>query len=368
MRVYGVARAYERRCLIGTKAYIRTAEDLFGVVRIGAERILAGIFQAQVVSDLVQHLYRGDLALHGKSGEQKVIEDGVDQAWDSLRTEVNFIQQARAHDGLIFQAGAGHTGTHVSQGFFFDEAAQGTAQGNPLFELAEFGRLQLSVQFLLSGQNDLQQFAAAILQIAEEPDLLQNIPFQVVGFVDDEDGGAPGAGAFQQHVIQGEQNLGLGEAVAAQVKIVSQEFEELFDGEAGVEEGSEGNLLGVEEIAQTLQHGGLAGADLAGKGDESLTALHAVDEAGESFFVLRTPEEKRRVGTHVERVLGEAEEGVIHDHPMPAERSRLSRDGTPRILTCGLMGNATVPYLVPRAALRKPWEGRGCSAFRFVHI
>ena len=134
----------------------------------------------------------------------------------------------------------------------------------------------------------------------------------------------PAAARSSKHVVEREQYFGLGEAVASQVEIVSQEFEKLLHGEAGIEQRREADLLRVEIIAQALQHGGLAGAHFAGQGNEALAALYAVHQAGEGFFVLGTPEQEGRVRAHVERVLGETEEGVVHVHRIPAERSRLS--------------------------------------------
>ena len=55
------------------------------------------------------------LALHGERGEQQIVADGVDQARDSLRAEVDFIQQARTDDGLILQAGTRHAGIDVGR-------------------------------------------------------------------------------------------------------------------------------------------------------------------------------------------------------------------------------------------------------------
>ena len=222
------------------------------------------------------------------------------------------------------QPGASHSGVDVGDGLLRTEAAQGAAQSDPLFELAELRRFQLAVEFLLAGENDLQQFAAAVLQVAEQADLFEYVPFEVVRLIHDQHRGAPGGGALQQHVVEREQDLGLRQAVAAQIEIVGQQLEELLHREAGVEQGREGDLLRVEEIAQALEHGGLAGADLPGERDETLTALHPINQAGERFLVLRAPEQKRGVRAHVERVFGEAEEGVVHVHrSRPRTRTRL---------------------------------------------
>src|ERR1019366_1923455 len=71
-------------------------------------------------------------------------------------------------------------------------------------------------------------------------------------------------------------------------------------------------LLGVEEVPQAFQHGGFAGSHFTREHHESLAALHAVDQVGESFLMLRAPEQERRVRAHVEGILGETKEGFVH--------------------------------------------------------
>ena len=70
--------------------------------------------------------------------------------------------------------------------------------------------------------------------------------------------------------------------------------------------------MGVEEIPQTLQHRGFAGSHFTREHHESLAALHAVDQVGESFLMLRAPEQERRIRAHVEGILGETKEGFVH--------------------------------------------------------
>jgi hypothetical protein len=132
-----------------------------------------------------------------------------------------------------------------------------------------------------------------------------------------QDGSAAGGGALQHHVVQREEYLGLGEVVAAQVEIVGEKLEKLFDGEARIEDGGEGDLLRVQEIAQAFEQSGLPGAHFAGKYDKALTALDAIDQVCQGLFVLQASEQERWVRAHVERVLIEAEEGVVHTKPSP---------------------------------------------------
>ena len=88
-------------------------------------------------------------------------------------------------------------------------------------------------------------------------------------------------------MIQGEQNLGLGRAGAAKIQIVGDHLEELLGGDARVEDEGELDELSLQKVAQALEHGGLAGAHLAGQDDESLAALDAVDQVRQRLFVLR---------------------------------------------------------------------------------
>src|ERR1022692_2593970 len=95
----------------------------------------------------------------------------------------------------------------------------------------------------------------------------------------------------------------------------------------------------------------------------SLAALHPVDEAGEGLFVLRTPEEERRVRTHVERVFGEAEKGVVHVHRKPSGEIPLVRGGTTGILSWGQSAAKRASRVcVLEPGTRKPPEERACRS------
>src|ERR1035438_8549759 len=286
---------------------------VFGVDRRAFEGPFGGVIEAQISRDLVEHFHGGDLGFHSEASEQKVIANGVDQPWNPLRTELNFFHERAGKDSLLFEAGARHAGIHVGDGIRQVEAAEQAAQGNALFELAELRSFQLAVEFGLAGDDDLEQLSTAVFEIAEEANFFQNVPIEVMRLIDYEHGGAAHGGALQQHVVEREKHFGLRMAIAAQLQIVREELEKLLHGKARVEERGEGDLLGVEEIPQAFEHGGFAGADLAGEDDKTLAALHAIDEVGEGLFVLRTPKQEPRVGAHVKRILREAEEGVIHN-------------------------------------------------------
>src|SRR6266508_2592537 len=51
---------------VNTEANFRTAQDAFGIVRFRSKRLFARVIQPHVRRDFIEHLERGDLALHGK--------------------------------------------------------------------------------------------------------------------------------------------------------------------------------------------------------------------------------------------------------------------------------------------------------------
>src|SRR5262249_28513606 len=87
---------------------------------------------------------------------------------------------------------------------------------------------------------------------------------------------------------------------------------ELIHRQPRIEDVGEFDLLRHEEVAQTFEHGGFARAYFAGQHDESLPALHAVNQVRQRLFVLRAAVEKTRVRTEVERILFQAKEGIVH--------------------------------------------------------
>jgi len=113
-----------------------------------------------------------------------------------------------------------------------------------LLQLAQVGLIQLAIQFRLAGEDDLQELAQTrILQVAEQADLLQNVPIEIVRLVDDQNRRTPFLGLLDEQLIQGEEDFGLGLSRAAKVQIVGDHFEELLDVDAGIEKEGEFHVL-----------------------------------------------------------------------------------------------------------------------------
>lgn len=166
------------------------------------ESALPGVVEPHIRRHFVQHFHCCGAGFHGEGRQQQVIADGVDQSRDSLRTKVNLLDQFRGDHLLVFDAGARHARIHVSDGFLETESAQRAAQCDALLELAEFRRFQLAIELLLTCEYDLEHLPAPVLEVAEEADLFQHVPLEVVRLIYDHHGGPPGGGAFQQQVVE----------------------------------------------------------------------------------------------------------------------------------------------------------------------
>jgi hypothetical protein len=109
--------------LVGAEARFGTPQNLLGIRVPGPEGTLTGIFEAHIIRHFIEHFERGHFALHGEGGEQQVVADGINQARNALRTEVNFIEQVRRQDRLCAETGAGHTRIDIGESLFGTKAA-----------------------------------------------------------------------------------------------------------------------------------------------------------------------------------------------------------------------------------------------------
>src|ERR1051325_7762364 len=197
-------------------------------------------------------------------------------------------QQVRWKDGLLFHARAAQTCRNVLACFSGIKGMQLAAQSDALFELPKLRRFELGIEFRLPCNDDLHQLSTTVLEIAEHTDFLEDFPFEVVGFVNQENGKPAGFGPLDQHIVQRQKHFGFRVPIAVQREIVSHHLEELIWSQAGIEQKCEGDLLRAEKIAQAFEHGGLTGADLSREDDEAFTAVYAVNQISQSLLVLNT--------------------------------------------------------------------------------
>src|SRR5581483_11714596 len=111
-----------------------------------------------------------------------------------------------------------------------------------------------AIELRLTRQDNLQQLASAGLHVAQHTNFFEHVPAQVVGFVHDQHRGSPAVCLLQEKLVQSVQDVGLRLAIAPQIQIVGDHVEELIGREAGTKDERELDVLGIEEIAQALQH------------------------------------------------------------------------------------------------------------------
>ena len=84
-------------------------------------------------------------------------------------------------------------------------------------------------------------------------------------------------------------------------------FEQFVERQGGVEEINRVQFLPFDFLHVGAEHGGFAGADLAGDRDEPLLLLHTVHHGRQRFPVTGAQVEKVRIGRDVKRFLIQTE-------------------------------------------------------------
>src|SRR5271165_2797463 len=187
-----------------------------------------------------------------------------------------------------------------------------TAQGDPLLQLPQLERVELLVQFRLSGEHDLQELLPGRLQIGQQPYLFQQFPRQVVRFIHHQQGSQFLPVPRQEERVQRQQDFILRLARYRQSKIPRDIAEKLQRRQAGIEDQREGNVALLQQPKQGTQHQGLAGTDFPAQDHESLVRRHAVVQRRQCFVVPRRRKQKRRIGRDLERIQSKLIERFVH--------------------------------------------------------
>ena len=150
--------------------------------------------------------------------------------------QVNLFLDLGRDDRLILAPRAGHAGVHVGHALLKTETPQGAAQGDSLFELPVLRLFHFPIEFLLARQHNLKHLAAPVLDIAQQSDLFQYFPIQIVSLVHDQYGGSSRQRPFDQHVIESYQHFRFRMPVAVEFEIVRKHLKKLRDRQPGVEQ------------------------------------------------------------------------------------------------------------------------------------
>ena len=76
------------------------------------------------------------------------------------------------------------------------------AHRDPLAQLGQPPAVEPLTQLGLADQHDLQQFAPVRLQVGEEPDLFEQLRFEVLGLVDEQDDIVAPLGLLEQEPVE----------------------------------------------------------------------------------------------------------------------------------------------------------------------
>src|SRR5579862_214970 len=126
--------------------------------------------------------------------------------------------------------------------------------------------------------------------------------------------------AVDDEVAELEQKLALVLVCRRQAEIARNVLQKFHRRKAAVENVGVGDIIiSLEQLQQTAQQQGFAGADLAGKYHESLVPTHSVVKRGQRLVVLFRREEKRGVGSDLKRIPRQLVKGLVHSgKPIPA--------------------------------------------------
>src|SRR5205814_9993106 len=98
-----------------------------------------------------------------------------------------------------------------------------------------------------------------VFQVTEQPALHNQVPYEIVRLIYDQDHSATVLGLLHQQLVEREQDLDLRCPGAGQIQIVGDHHEDLVGVDARIEDEGELDVLGFQVIAQAFEHGRLAG-------------------------------------------------------------------------------------------------------------
>ncbi len=201
----------------------------------------------------------------------------------------------------------------ISHRFLGPQGQQVVTRGDPLGELAQLRPVHEAFQLGLTEEQNLEQFVGGGFQVGQQPDLLQDLGAQVLGFVDDQHRPpSRGMGGQEVPVEPVDQDLDAGGSLrVVDVQLVADGGHQFGAVQLGVEDQGHvdqvGNLL-EEASAQ----GGFAGAHLAGDLNEPPHLAHAVQKVRQGLPVLLAQEKKARVGRQGKRLFLELKIVEVH--------------------------------------------------------
>ncbi len=216
-------------------------------------------------------------------------------------------------ENFLVAAGDAQAMAHIFAGILQIHGVEMIAHADALIELAHVAPPEQRAEFGLADENDLDELVGLGFEVGKEPDLFQHRRIEMLGLVDDQDHGPPFPPLPQQKFVeQMEQIPGFG-GRAFDGELPLDRPQQIEGADAGIEDESQAIAVVVQIFEQRPQHRGLAGADLAGDGDETAAILDPVEQMGENFPMIPAQIDEPGIRCEGERFFLKAVKIQIHE-------------------------------------------------------
>ena len=217
-------------------------------------------------------------------------------------------------------AGQGEAVLDVLPHFVAVEGFEREPPRHALVQLTQLGPRQQRVEVALADEDDLENRAVRIVDVREQPNLLEDVRPQVLRFVDHDDGVSLDGGEGREKGVERlDQFVAGGSSEPRRIlrddaEILEQLLDEVVAIEQRVGDDREERLEG-----QALQHGpaqqGLAGADVAGDDHQGFAPLEGVGDLRQGGRVRGARKQESGVGDKAERRLVQSEIRFVRPGP-----------------------------------------------------
>ena len=155
-------------------------------------------------------------------------------------------------------------------------------------------------QFGLAHQDNLQQFAFVGFQVGEQAHLFEQLPRQILRFVNNQDGILAVFDLLQEEAVDFGHRFQAVQALDLQIQLHGDGLHQLIGVQHRIKN-QRGGKGRAEFFQQGAAKGGLARADLAGQLDKALPFAHPVKQMIKGLAMLGAEKQKPRIRCNIER-------------------------------------------------------------------
>ena len=209
------------------------------------------------------------IAIFVERGHHGGVAQRVDQSRHAAGITRNFRESVLGEDLASVRPRHVEAVADVGAHLVVGQRAEVEAQAHALHQLDQLGRIELLVELGLPGQDDAHHLFLGGLDAGQQPDLLEHLEREVLRLVDDEQHLAAGSVLLDQETVDGGDELGLLHLEGREAELDQHRLQE-FDRRHLRLVDLRDDDVGVELAQETLDEGGLAGADFAGDHHEAI--------------------------------------------------------------------------------------------------